>query len=124
MELIDPQPANAFKLSLEAGNVVIEFGNTVEAATGAAGVSVNDRVTLPVDTGRCLLHWLSQGVERHAAVLRAEAAKALPPEQAAAAMRPGQGPIRPSADEAGERGVELLRLVGDLGIPYQYERSF
>jgi hypothetical protein len=124
MEPIVPRSANAFKLSLEADNVVIEFGNTLEAATGAAGVAVSDRVTFPVDTGRRLLHWLNQGVERHAALLRAEAAKALSPEQAAVAIRPGQGPIRPPTDEAGERGAELLRLVGNLGIAYQYERSF
>src|SRR5712671_1486674 len=107
MEPIVPQTVSAFKLSLEAGNIVIEFGNNLEAATGAAGVAVSDRVTLPVDTGRRLLHWLNQGVERHAALLRAEAAKALPPGQAAVAMRPGQDPIRPPTDEAGERGAEL-----------------
>ncbi len=124
MEPIDPRSVNAFKLSLDAGHIVIEFGNTLDAVTGAAGVAVSDRVSLPVDTGRRLLHWLNQGVERHAALLRAEAAKALPPEQAAVAMRPGQDPIRPPTEEAGERGAELLRLVGNLGIPYQYERSF
>lgn len=116
--------ADAFKLSLEADKVVIEFGKSLEATTGAAGVAVSDRVILPVAVGRRLLHGLNQGVERHAGLIRAEAAKALSPGQAAAAMRPGQDSIRPSTDEAGERGAELLRLVGDWGIPYHYERSF
>ncbi|MDN5005284.1 hypothetical protein ACFQZO_30970 [Bradyrhizobium sp. GCM10027634] len=103
---------------------MIEFGNTLDTTTGAAGVAVSDRVSLPVDTGRRLLYWLNKGVERHAALLRAEAAKALSPERAAAAMRPGQDPARPPTDESGERGAELLRLVGGLDAPYHYERSF
>jgi tryptophan halogenase len=123
---VEPQPANAFKLSLEADDVVIEFGNTAqpEETGGAAAVAVNDRVTLPVESGRRLLYWLNQCVERHAASQRAEQAKNLSPEQAALTTRPGQTPARPPPDEAGERGAELLRLVGGLGIPYQYERSF
>jgi hypothetical protein len=124
MEPVEVRSANAFRLSLEAGHIVIDFGNTLDAASGAAGVSVSDRVSLPIHTGRRLLHWLNRSVERHAAFLRAEAAKALPPEQAAAAMRPGQDSVRPQIEEAGERGAELLRLVGNLGVPYHYERSF
>ena len=123
---MDPQPANAFKLSLEADEVVIEFGNTVEPEQigAAAGVAVTDRVTLPIEIGRRLLYWLNQSVERHAAGLRAEEAKNLPPGQAAVAARPGPSPVRAPPDQAGERGAELLRLVGGLGVTYQYERSF
>ena len=123
---MEPRPANAFKLGLEGSEVVIEFGNMVppEETGGAAAVAVSDRVTLPIDTGRRLLHWLNQCVERHAASLRSEEAKSLSPAQAAVAARPGQASVRPPADQAGERGAELLRLVGGLGIPYQYERSF
>ena len=123
---MEPQPANAFKLALEGDEVVFEFGNTVppEETGGAAAVAVSDQVTLPIDAVRRLLHWLNQCVEQHAAGLRAEQAKSLSPAQAAAATRPGQAPVRPAPDEAGERGAELLRLVGGLDIPYQYERSF
>src|SRR5262249_33849793 len=100
MESMDPQAANAFKLSLEVDKIVIAFGNSEEEAPGPARVAVSDGVTMPVEIGRRFLYWLNQGVERHAALLRAQAAKALPPEQAATAMRPGQGPIRPATDEA------------------------
>src|SRR5712691_11890422 len=126
MEPIKARTANAFKMSLEAGDLVIEFGNVVqpEAALGAAAVAVTDRVTLPLDAGRRLLLWLDDCMKPHVAALQAEEAKALPPSQAAAAARPGQVPVRPPANEAGDRAAQLLRMVGDLGIPYQYERSF
>lgn len=124
MDPIEAQSASAFKLSLEADQIVAEFGNSAETASGAAGVLVSDRMKLPIHVGRRLLYWLNRGVESRAVLLRAEAAKALPPEQAAMAMRPGQDTARPPMEQGGERGAELLRLVGDLGARYHYERSF
>jgi tryptophan halogenase len=126
MEPIAVTPANAFKLSLEAGELVIEFGNVAPpgATPGVAAVEVSDRLILPIDTGRRLLYWLDDALQSHEAALRADEAKELPPAQAAAAARPGQVPLRPQPDEAGERAAQLLRMVGNLGIPHQYERSF
>jgi|SRR5579862_9368795 len=122
---MQPRPANAFKLSLEADDLVIEFGNVRQpGATSAAGVAVSDRVILPADIGRRLVHWLEDALRPHAASLRAEEAKALSPAAAAVAARPGAAAARPFADEAGGRAAQLLRLVGDLGVPHQYERSF
>ena len=121
-----PQAANAFKLAREGSDLVIEFGTVApsEAAAGAAAVTVSDRVILTRDTAKRLVRWLDDSLQPHAAALRAEEAKALAPAHAAAATRPGPAPARPPADEAGERATQLLRMVGNLDVPHQYERSF
>jgi tryptophan 7-halogenase len=126
MEPIEPRAANAFKMALEAGELVIEFGNVVGpgGTRGPAAVAVTDQVTLPLDTGRRLVYWLEDCLKPHAAFLRAAEAKALSPSQAAVAARPGQAPVRPPPEAAGERATQLLRMVANLGIPHQYERSF
>ncbi|MGH8686526.1 MAG: hypothetical protein ACREVQ_02345 [Burkholderiales bacterium] len=117
--------ANAFKVSLEAGDLVVEFGRIGDAAPGGPGtVAVSDRIVLPLDTARRLVLSLGDSLGRHAAALRAAEAKALPPGEAAVAARPGQVAVRAPADEAGEKGALLLRLVGELDVPHQYERSF
>ncbi|MGH8738906.1 MAG: hypothetical protein ACREVC_16240, partial [Burkholderiales bacterium] len=119
--------ADAFKLALEAGDVVVEFGCTDPdpgAADGQHRVLVSDRIVLPLDAARRLHHSLADALEKHASALRAAEAKALPPGAAAAAARPGQGGVQAPADEAGEKAALLLRLVGELDVPHQYERSF
>jgi len=113
--------ADSFKLSLEAGDVVLDFGRAASAP--GAGVTVTDHVVVPVDTARRLLVTLGEALARHEAALRAAQAKALAPEDAAAATRPGQAPLRASPDSAGEQGALLFRLVGELGVSGQYERS-
>ena len=126
MEPIKTRTADAFKMSLEAGELVIEFGNVVGPGQtpGPTAVAITDRVILPLDTGRRLVHSLEDCLKPHAAALRAEEAKALPSSEAAVAARPGRAPVRPPPEAAGERAAELLRMVGDLGIPHHYERSF
>lgn len=109
--------ADALKVSVEAGDVVLEFGRI-----GPDKVAVADRVVMPVETARRLLTSLGDSLGRHAAALRAAEAKALPPGDAAEATRPG-GTARAPLDAAGEKGALLLGLVGDLGVPHQYERS-
>lgn len=118
--------ADAFKISLEAGDVVIEFGRTGAPAApgGTPAVAVSDRVVLPLETARRLALSLGDSVGRHATALRAAEAKALPPDEAAEAARPGRGPVRAPADAAAEKGALLQRLVAELGVPHQYERSF
>jgi tryptophan halogenase len=126
MDAIKARSADAFKISLEAGEVVVEFGQIVEpgSAASAAGVAVADRVILPLDIARRLAYGLNDCLKPHKAAILAEEAKVLPPSQAALVARPGQAPVRAPLNEAGERAAQLLRLVGDLGVPYQYERSF
>lgn len=123
---METRAANSFKLSLEGGSLVMEFGNVARSPSslGAAGVAVTDRVILPVDIGRRLALGLDDCLQQQAAALRADEAKALPPAEAAVATRPGQAPARPPSEEAGERATLLLRMVGNLGAPYLYERSF
>jgi tryptophan halogenase len=67
---------------------------------------------------------LDEALRPHAAALRLEQVQALPPGQAAVAARPGPAPTRPPADESGTKAAQLIRLVADLGVPHQYERSF
>ena len=116
--------ADAFKLSLEIGDVVVEFGRLARGPGDEPVVEATDRVVMPLETARRLLLSLNEAVLRHSAALRAAQAKALPPGQAAAATRPDQGPVHAPADTAGEMGAQLIRAVGDLGVPHQYERSF
>jgi tryptophan halogenase len=126
MEAAKARSADAFKISLEADEVIVEFGRVVEpaSAAGAAAVAVADRVVLPLDIGRRLALGLNSCLQPHRAAILAEEAKALPPSQAAVAARPGQPSVRAPLNEAGERAAQLLRLVGEVGVPYQYERSF
>src|SRR5437879_5074089 len=126
MDAMKASPADAFKVSLEAGDLVIEFGKVIEpaASQGEAAVAVTDRVVLPLDIGRRLIHWLEDSLKPHAAGLRAAQAKALSPAEAAAALRPGQAPAQSPLDAASDTAALLLRLIGDLGVPHQYERSF
>lgn len=126
MDTTDVVTADAFKLSLETGEVVIEFGRLegVQALLGQTSVSVTDRVVLPLETGRRLLVWLEESLRPHAGAMRAAQAKALAPADAATAARPGQVSQRPPPDQSGERAAQLLRLVGHWDVPHQYERSF
>ena len=117
--------ADAFRASLESGDVVIEFGRVSEPASASAGaaVAVGQRIVLPLETARRLHLSLGEALAPHAAGLRAAEAQALPPEHAATAVRP-EPSVRAAPDRAGERATLLLRLVGELGVPFQHERSF
>ncbi|HMA89270.1 MAG TPA: hypothetical protein VKP89_11055 [Burkholderiales bacterium] len=117
--------ADAFKASIEAGDVVIEFGRVTVPPSAASGgtVAVSERVVLPLETARRLHHTLGEALKPLAGALRAAEAKALPPGEAALAARPGERTARAVPDAAGESGALLLRLVGDLGVPFQHERS-
>jgi len=118
--------ADAFKASIEAGDVVLEFGRVAQPGSGAAqtSVAVSQRIVLPLETARRLHLSLGEALAPHAARLRAAAAQALPPEHAANAVRPAPAGARAAPDAAGERAALLQRLVGELGVPFQHERSF
>jgi len=125
MEQPPPMRADAFKLSIDGDKVVIEFGR--DLGTGADGrphVGVSDRIVIPRAIAQRLLVQMDDALKPHAAALRLEQAQALPPGQAAVAARPGAEPARPPVDESGTRAAQLIRMVGDLGMPHQYERSF
>ena len=127
MKPVSDTRSDAFKASLEAGDVVLEFGQLAPSAPDAARatVSVSERVVLPLEAARRLHLSLGEALKPHAGALRAADAQALAPEQAAAAMRHAHGAVdRPRPDSTGERAALLLRLVGELGVPFQHERSF
>jgi len=126
MEHVTETMADAFKVALELGDVVLEFGRSGEPVpmNGERTVAVTDHIVLPLDTARRLLLSLDDSLKRYEAALRAAEAKALSPAEAALAARPGQVAARAPANAAGERAALLLRLVGELGVPHQYERSF
>jgi len=126
MDASEARPADAFKVALEADQLVVEFGRILEPASsgGAAAVGVADRVVLPLEVARRLASRLGDCLRPFQSAIAAEEAKLLSPAQAALAARAGQEATRAPNNEAGERAAQLLRLVGDLGVPYQYERSF
>jgi tryptophan halogenase len=120
-----PITADAFRMSRDGPNVAIEFGGLdgVAVPAGLVSVFVSDRIVVPLETARRLLVGVEESLRPHAGRLRAEDAKALTPQGAANATRPGQGPQRPAQDPSGEKAAQLLRLVGGWGAPHQYERS-
>jgi tryptophan halogenase len=118
-------PAEAFKLAREGEDVMIDFGRLdgVPIPSGIVSIYVSDRVTLPLETARRLLVWLDDSIAPHMPKMRAEQAKGLSPAAAAIAARPDQSPQRPQHDISGEKAAQLIRLVGNWGVPHQYERS-
>jgi len=126
MDAMQARPADAFKIALENDRLVVQFGRILEpaSAAGGAAVAVSDQVVLPLEIARRLASRLNGCLKPFSSAIAAEEAKVLSPAQAALAARPGQVMPRAPNNEAGERAAQLLRLVGDLGVPYQYERSF
>ena len=103
------QPApDAFRGLVDAGDVVVEFGQQ-----GAAGVVGSTRLVLPVETARRLAARLGD-------VLVHMAPEALAED----APRRGTTPVNAPPDPAAERAALTLRLVGGLGAPRNHERSF
>src|SRR5690348_13367247 len=98
METTAPVTADAFKLSLEGGDVVLEFGQLSPGEPGRTAVAVSDRVILPLQAARRLLPWLEEALKPHQAALRAAEAKTLAPAAAAEAARPGPAAQRAPAD--------------------------
>jgi tryptophan 7-halogenase len=105
---------------------VVDFGRVARAASAEeeAAVAVSDRIVMPLETARRLLISLSDALRPHALGLRAAEAKSLSPGDAAAATRPDQGAVHAPPDEAGKKAALLFNLVGEMGVPHQYERSF
>jgi tryptophan halogenase len=138
MELPSPVPGDAFRMLMDNGQVVIEFGriDRSQSGAGSAGqtgaqrgdqetsVLVTDRVALPLDVARRLLHTLEQSLKPLEAELRIARARDMAPADAGLAARPNQTVARPTPDQSGEQAARLLRLVGAWGVPHQYERSF
>jgi hypothetical protein len=125
METTDPMLADGFKLSVEGGQVVIEFGQGAGlAADGRQRVAVTDRIVLPRVIAERLMSQLDDALKPHAAALRLDQTQTLTPAQAAVAERQGPVPARPAQDQSGARAAELIQAVGALGVPHQYERSF
>ena len=118
MNPVSDTPSDAFKASVEAGDVVIEFGRITEPASdsGRAAVAVSERIVLPMETARRLHLSLGEALKPHAAALRAAEAQSLAPADAAAAVRPARAGARAAPDAAGERAALLLRLVSELGV--------
>ena len=126
MELPPPETGDAFRMLVDGGEVVIEFGRIDRTAPNAAetAVMVTDRMKLPLETSLRLLHNLASVLRPYESQLRAAQAKTLPPGEAGLAARPGLAPAPPPTDQSGEQAAKLLQLVGAWGVPRQFERSF
>lgn len=105
--------ADAFRGLVDRDGIVVEFGQGGGGADGNA-VALSDRVTLPIETAKRLVLALNDPLARHDARLRS----------AADAAARGQTPVNAPPDQAGAKAAQLLRLVGELGVPHQHERSF
>src|SRR5580698_940969 len=125
MDKMTPVLAEAFRLNREGDDVLIDFGRLdgVPVPAGLVSIHITDRVTLPLESARRLLLWLDDAVAPHAARMRADQLKGLPPAAAAVATRPDYVPQRPRHDPSGERAAQLLQAVGAWQVPHQYERS-
>ena len=96
MDPMQPSLADAFKLSVDGDNVIIEFGHAAgRTAGGEPRVAVTDRIVLPRGNMHRLATQLDEALRPHAMGLRLAAAQALPPAQAAVAARPAQASRRP-----------------------------
>ena len=105
-------PADAFRAALEGENIAVEFGQAAQQQEGDRPIALSDRITMPLETAKRLVLSLKDPLARHAARLRAEDS-----------VR-GHTPVNAPPDEAGSKASLLLRLVGELGVPHQHERSF
>jgi len=117
--------ANAFRGKLEDDELVVEFGHSAPEASPAAGskVSLALRVVMPLATAQRLVSRLQEALQASRRPLDQDQAAA-PPRAAMPLSVRGQTPVNAPPDPAGEQAALLLRLVADLGAPYQYERSF
>jgi hypothetical protein len=99
--------ADAFRAAVDREGIAVEFGRSA-----ADSVALTDRVVLPLETAKRLVLALNEPLARHAAKLRA-----------GEDLR-GHIPVNAPADQAGQSAALLLAQVAELGVPYQYERSF
>jgi hypothetical protein len=127
---------DSFRGARTEGGVVIEFGDSVRAmpAAGAAPeaeafVRVDDRIELPVSAARRLLASLEQAVRRGrggpVAEESAPAQLAATPDLdlAPGATLRGRTPVNAPMDPDAAHAARLMRLVDELGVPHQHERS-
>lgn len=104
--------ADAFRGLVDRENIVVEFGNTRVSVTPRA-IALFKQVVMPVDTAKRLVLALGDALRKYDP-------ESLSPEAAQRAVTPVNAP----PDAAGEKAALLLKLVIDLGVPFQHERSF
>jgi hypothetical protein len=138
---------DSFRAARTDTGVAIEFGVQADSpSAGSDAVVVTDRVELPIAVARRLLHTLEQALQAaqtgapaqvSAAAAAGAAATAEAPAGAPAAggvgtatdLAPGatvrgRTPVNATPDPAAEQAARLMRLVRELDVPHQYERSF
>lgn len=118
--------ADAFRGKLEGSDVVVEFGQSQAPASRQreTDVVLLVRIVMPLATAKRLMVALSDALEQHDGRLLFAGTGAAARSVAAGPPPRGQMAVNAQPDQAGERAALLLRLVAELGIPYQYERSF
>ena len=120
MTLKTDSAADAFRGAVEREGIALEFGRVRDGATAAATtIELTERIVMPPETALRLASSLAECLRR--ATAGAPGGLAAP---AAAPVSRGEIPVNAPADPAGEPAALLMRLVGNLGIPFQHERSF
>jgi tryptophan 7-halogenase len=116
--------ADAFRLSVEDGQVVIEFGRGGRGGGDGAEVVLTDRVVLDSVTAQRLRHGLREALARPAPAALATTAEPDPVASLAGPSGTGATPLNLPPDPAAEAAARLLERLRGLDVPYQYERSF
>ncbi|MBE0616161.1 MAG: hypothetical protein IH604_21030 [Burkholderiales bacterium] len=108
---------DAFRGRFDSDGIAIEFGRHRTGPEGPEGspgaIALTERIVMPLATAKRLVLVLADA-------LRPYPAEALSGER----DQRGEVPRNAPPDAAGAHGALLLRLVGELGIPCQHERSF
>jgi hypothetical protein len=115
--------SDAFRGALEGGDVVLEFGRARADSRGRE-VDLESRIAMPAATVKRLILSLHEAIQRQEQMARFRRPESPAPAGSLNAAPRGHAPVNARPDPVAEKGAQLLRLVADLGVPYQYERSF
>jgi hypothetical protein len=115
MTLKTDTTADAFRGAVEREGIAIEFGRVHDGADGTT-IELSERIVMSPETVMRLASTIAESLKR----ARAPVAGA----PAGASISRGAIPVNAPADPAAEAATRLMRLVGELGVPFQHERSF
>jgi tryptophan 7-halogenase len=106
--------ADAFRGAAEREGIALEFGRVRETNGQTTTIDLTERIVMSAETALRLASALAESLRRAPGNV-----SGVP-----AAVSRGEIPVNAPADPAAEHAALLMRLVGNLGVPFQHERSF
>jgi tryptophan 7-halogenase len=106
--------SDAFRGTVERDGLAVEFGRVHDDGAGKT-IKLAERIVMSPETALRLASTLADSLRR---------AAGSGPHAAEASVSRGEIPVNAPADPAAEDAALLMRLVGELGAPFQHERSF